>query len=74
MNLPDNLRDTAEYFDSFSAGVHPQRTVWIRQAADEIERLQNLLNLRDNYLVALDEMIPFLDDLPPNADKSTFYS
>lgn len=41
MNLPDNLRDTAEYFDSFSTGVHPQRTVWIRQAADKIERLES---------------------------------
>ena len=43
-SLPWRLRETADVFGGLSiGGVHPQRLAWIRQAADELERLQEEL-------------------------------
>jgi hypothetical protein len=43
-DLSKNLRDTADFFDSFPTGVHPQRTLWIRQGADELEALRRVVS------------------------------
>ena len=52
--LPERLRETAEHFGSMAAGgIHPQRLVWIRQAADEIERLQRLLDAAETSVERL---------------------
>jgi len=48
------------------AGEFKFRAMRLREAADEIERLQRLLNGRDDFLVSIGQFQAFVDQLPKN--------